>query len=210
MPPPAQGSRIDDPGKQRLKSVADALLELWRRHDFDLVILGSPRELQSALINQLHTSLQDILIIDEQLEPGTPLKQVLAKVMIGETQSRVVRESVLIYRLLDAVKAGGMGVVGIPATLRALNSGTARMLLLREGLAKLGKACRRCGALALSGKRCSFCSGETEPALNILAEMAQSALDQRCQVFRILHDRRLDTMGGVGAELRFKDEGRPG
>jgi hypothetical protein len=202
----AASSRIADAAQRRLKAVADELGGLARRRAFDLVILGAPPEMEPLLINHLHTSLQDTLIVDGQLEVGMAPREVLAKVMLGEKQSRIVRESVLVHRLFDAVKTGRMGVVSLPATLQALNEGRARMLLVREGLAKMGKSCRRCGALGLSGKRCAYCGGDTDSVVNVVSEAVRSALEQNCQVFHVLHDRRLDSVGGIGAELGFSGE----
>jgi hypothetical protein len=48
----------------------------------------------------------------------------------------------------------------------------------------------------------SYVDGYTEPVFNLVAEMAQLALDQSCEVFFLSHDARLDVHGGVGAELR--------
>lgn len=188
----------------RLKAVADRLMAFVRARGIERVILAAPPELEAPFINHLHGFIQDNLIIDSRLGTDMPAQAVMERVLDGETQSRIVRESVLVYRLLDAVSRDKMGVVGLQETLNALQRGQVRMLLLREGLARIGRSCTRCRALALSGRKCVFCGSLTEGVFDVVAELAQSALEQNCEVFRILHDRRLDALGGVGAELRFQ------
>lgn len=200
-PPP-----ISDPLQRHLKGVADRILDLARKREWDRLVIGGPEALQPLLMHHLHTHLQDHLIVDPQMDIGMALPDILERVATGERESRKVLESVLVHRLLDAVKSGGMGVVGMAQTLRALHLGQVRMLLLRDGLAKMGRLCPHCGALALSGKRCVYCWLDTEPIINLLGAMVQKALDQSCEVFRIFHNRRLDAFGGLGAELRFKAE----
>ncbi len=188
----------------RLKDFADRLMALVRARGLERVILGAPPELETTLLSHLHTQIQDNLIVDARLNPSLSPQEVLARVTDGETQSRIVRESVLVYRLLDAVRDGGTGVVGLQETLNALQRGQVRMLLVREGLAKLGRACSRCGSLGLAGKKCLACGGPTEPVFNLVSEIAQAALERGCEVVRLFHDRRLDALGGIGAELRFR------
>lgn len=196
----------DTPEHARLKAFADRLMALVRTRGIERVILGAPAELEAPLLSHLHTQIQDNLIVDARLNPSLSPQEVLARVTDGETQSRIVRESVLVYRLLDAVRAGGMGVVGLQETLNALQRGQVRMLLVRQDLVKLGRACARCGSLGLAGRNCLACGATTEPVFNLVGEITQAALERGCEVVRLFHDRRLDAFGGIGAELRFGSE----
>lgn len=208
--PPVKGkARAPVPLHLRLKAVSDRLLRLTRSRKLERIVLGAPEALEAPLISHLHSSIQDNLIIDTQMGPEMPVKDVLQKVMSGETQSRIVRESVLVYRLLDAVKSGGMGVVGLFDTLGALRRGQIRMLLVRDSLVKMGRACTGCRALFLEGKKCDACGAALEPVFNLIGEIAQQALEQDCEVFRVLHDERLNALGGIGAELRFASTKAP-
>lgn len=191
-------------GRERhLRDIANHLMGLSRRRGFNRIVLAVPHDLESAAINHMHSFIQNKLIIDSQMTPDTPTPTVLQNIMTGEMQSRKVRESVLVHRLFDAVKMGGMGVVGLFETLGAVERGQVRMLLVRDGLAKMGRACLACGHLMLSGKRCHACYQLTEPVFNLIAEIVELALDQQCEVIRIFHDARLDHVGGIGAELKF-------
>jgi hypothetical protein len=185
-----------------LRWTAERLLRLGRQRRPGRFILGASPDLASALTSHCHTSIQDNLILDPTLGPDVTLKTTAARVHASELDSRAVRESVLTHRLLDAARAG-MGVVGLHETLTALQNNQVRLMLVRDGLARIGRRCGACGHMALSGKKCDGCGGATVAVFNVVAEMAQLALDQGCEVFRVLRDRRLESAGGIGAELRF-------
>lgn len=201
-PPPA----IADSLHWHLKTVADQLIGLTRVKSFDRVILGAPADLEPLLIHHLHSRLQDNLILDAKMDARMDIGEILERVQCDEKESHKLRESVLVCRLLDAAKSNRMGVLGMAETLPALQRGEARMILVQENLARMGRVCPHCGALALSGKKCAYCWRNTEPVFNLVEEIVQKALDQNCEVYRISHDPRLDVFGGIGAELRFKTE----
>lgn len=186
------------------QAVADHLMFLSRTRRFDRIILGAPPESESLLISHMHSFIQNNLILDTQLNTSASLEEILEKIAVSEKQSRKVRESVLVHRLIEQAHGGGLSVVGLKETLYALEYGQARLLLVRDGLSKMGRICRNCGHLTLSGKRCHACYRNTEPLFNIVSEMIQAALDLNCEVVRVVNETPLDNVGGIGAELKFK------
>lgn len=190
--------------RSHAQAVADHLMFLSRARRFERIVLGAPPELESLLIGHMHSFIQNNLILDTQLNTSVSPAQVLEKISLSEKQSRKVRESVLVHRLIEQAHGGGLGVVGLKETLYALEYGQARLLLVRDGLSKMGRICRSCGHLTLSGKRCHACYRNTEPLFNIVGEMIQAALDLNCEVVRVVDETPLDNVGGIGAELKFK------
>lgn len=201
---PAPDQRISDGLQRHLKIAADRLLALSRKKGFNRVILAAPQELEAILFNHIHSTMQNNLILDTQINPDTPAPDILQRALAIELQSRHVRESVLIHRVLDAARTGGLGVMGLADTLSALEHGLVRLLLIDGGLAKMGRKCPGCGILSLNGKRCHACYQITTPLFNLIDEMVQQALDLNCEVIRIHNDPRLNNVGGIGAELKFK------
>ncbi len=169
--------------------------------NWDRLIVGAPREMEGAFLSHLPMKLKDNLILDPLLVAQTGKGQVLERVLENECQARKLRESVLIHRLIDSFNGRGPAVLGLERTLEALGRGRVRTIFVRDGFAKLGRICPDCYCLSLTDKKCERCARPTDPAFNLIAEMAQEALDQGCEVFRILYDTRLDSFGHIGAEL---------
>lgn len=203
-PPPClpQG----EPLQTRLKSLAAQLMSFARARGIERVVLGAEEASGTPFLNHLHSFIQNNLILDSQMGPKTPLESVIEKITEGEKQSRIVLESVLVHRLLDSVRRAGMAVVGLQNTLDALQKGQIRLLILKDSLAKLGRRCPACRSMSLAGRKCSACGATTESVFDLVQEIAQAALEQDCEVFRVYHDRGLDAFGGIGAELRFQSE----
>jgi peptide subunit release factor 1 (eRF1) len=181
--------------------VAERLDGLSRNRDFSRIVLGGPPEAASRLAGHLRTELQQTLILDESLTPDAPAAAVLERISSCEGEARKVRESVLAHRLLDLAASGASAVLGLERTLQALRRGQVRLLLLRDGFAKMGHLCPRCADLSVSDPRCPACNGPTETIFNVVEEMIERAFDAHCEVVRLLHPSPLDNLGHIGAEL---------
>ncbi len=185
-----------------LKSVSDRLDGLARNQGFQRVVLGASSTLSPKLVNHLHSSVQHNLILDENLGPDHGTDAVLERILACEAQARQVRETVLAHRLIDAAKTSArLAVLGLERTLGALQKGQVRLLLARDGYAKLGRRCPECSTLSINWTKCPDCGLPTETVFDLVGEMIARALEARCEVVRLLHDTPLDNVGRIGAEL---------
>lgn len=186
--------------KNHLKVITDKLDGLARNQGFQRIIVGAAPDLAMTLVNHLHSSLQNNLILDSNLEPGMPAHQILESIMNSESEARKIRESVLVHHLLDSA-SDRMGVLGLEKTLAALQNGEVRLLLVRDGFTKIGRRCSGCGLLSLSGFKCPRCHQAMQAVFNLVGEMIEKALDLNTEIFRLFHDSPLDNLGRIGAEL---------
>ncbi len=202
------GLEADAPGpskdpQRHFGRAADRLMDLARGRGFNRILAGVAAPLEAPFVNHLHAFLQDNLIVDGSLGPDTPNPEVRDRIAGNEKEFRKVRESVLVIRMLDAMKTGWVAS-GLEAALLAVEEGRARRLLVRDGLAKMGRVCAACARPHLAGKKCLACGKALEPVLNVVLEIQQRALERGCEVFPVLYEGRLDIVGGIAAELRFK------
>jgi hypothetical protein len=188
-------------GPAHAGAIAETLDGLARNQEFGRIVLGAAPAVCIRLASHLRTDLQQKLIFDESLSPDTEAAAVLARISSCEGEARKVRESVLAHRLIDLAAAGGPAVLGLERTLQALRRGQARLILVRDEFAKMGRLCPRCGELSLDMTRCQACGAATRTVFNLIEEMLQRALDSRCEVLRCLHRSPLDNVGHIGAEL---------
>jgi hypothetical protein len=184
-----------------LGAVALRAATLARERRYDRLILGAPSALESALLPLLDPALQKDVILEPVLGPERPVEAVLERVLHNERQARSVRESVLVHRLLDAARQGG-AVTGLEAVAAAVQEGTAARVLVRDGYAKIGRACPKCGHLSVANRSCPWCFCATDMVLDLVSELGNKALDAGCELYRIMHDARFDGVCRIGAELK--------
>ncbi|MDD5658195.1 MAG: hypothetical protein PHF00_13170 [Elusimicrobia bacterium] len=191
-------------GPTQSRAVAEKLDGLARNQEFSRIVVGAEPEISDRLAGLLRTVLQQNLILDETLGAETASETVLERIRGCEDSARKVRESVLAHRLLDLSRSGE-AVLGLDRTLRALRRGQVRLLLIRDGFAKMGYLCQRCGDLSVGFNRCPACNGVMGAIFNVVDELIQRALDGHCEVVRLLNDSVLDSMGHIGAELSAQE-----
>lgn len=188
-------------GMDGLGAVASRAATLARERRYDRLILGAPAALEAALVPLLDPALQKDLILEPVLGPDRPIDAVLERVQHNERQARSVRESVLVHRLLDEARQGG-AVTGLETVATAIQQGCVARVLVRDGYAKMGRACPKCGHLSVSNRSCPWCFCATDSVLDLVSELGNKALDAGCELYRIMHDARFDSVCRIGAELK--------
>jgi peptide subunit release factor 1 (eRF1) len=188
-------------GRPGLARVAAAKLEsLARELQFTRVIAACVPPLRPLVVDLMHKSLHDELIVENDLDPTATAEQVAERILLSETQARRLRELVTAQHLIDA--AGKDAAIGLRRTMEAVEQGRVKALLVRDGFAKLGRRCLGCDRLSLEDTKCVICAAPTRTVFNLIDELCDRALGQGAQVLRMLHRTSLDNVGSIGAELR--------
>lgn len=188
-------------GADGLGRVASRAAALARERRYDRLILGAPGSLEAAFVPLLDPLLQKDLILEPVLGQDRPVEAVLERVLHNERQARAVRESVLVHRLLDEARQGG-AVTGLDEVAAAVQQGCVARVLVRDGYAKMGRACPKCGHVSVANRSCPWCFCATASVLDVVSELADKALAAGCEVYRIMHDARFDGVCRIGAELK--------
>jgi hypothetical protein len=183
-----------------LPALAARAEELRRSRRADRFILGAAPALQAALEPLLSPELRGGLIMERLLGPDRPAAAVTERVAHNEREARKIREAVLVQRFLDDLRDGG-AVAGLEAAASALQQGCARLLLVRDGYAKMGRSCEECGRLSVNHRSCPFCFLSTVAVLDLVSELADRAAAAGVEVFRVAADARFDAAGRIGVCL---------
>lgn len=184
-----------------LGGLATHAAALTRERRFDRLILGGDPALEAALTPLLDPLLQRDLIVEPLLGHDRPVDAVVERVLHNEREARRVRESVLVHRLLDLAKSSG-AVTGLESVTAAVQQDCVSRVLVRDGYAKMGRSCPKCGHLSVDHRSCPFCFKPTETVLDLVEELVDRAVEKGCEVFRVMHDARFDGMCRIGAELK--------
>ncbi len=196
---------IDDHIHRHYKQVADIVFRFFKRYHFDWLILGGHEESLVDFEVHLHSYLRQRVAGRFIAQAGlTPAHEVLEKSLAIEREVEKRHGEALVREALDRAAAGGLAVFGLEATLKALNSGQVRTLLLSESFERPGIICSKCGFLGLEERLCPVCSSPTLAVPDIIEEAAVAAIEQDAQVKHITNSALLEKRGMIGALLRFK------
>lgn len=193
---------IDDHIYRHLKHVADTLFEFYKREGFGHLIIGGHLETRLRFYNMLHSYLQRALrgyiSVDVSANP-TEITQA-AMPIIDETEKEKSEE--IVESILHPAPTRP-AVKGLATTLEALSEGRVHTLVLVEDSRIPGFACKRCDMVLASSKQCPGCSGEMVETDDVSEHLVRMALEQDSEVFYVRPGFGLETLGGVGAILRW-------
>lgn len=184
----------------RLAELALRAERLRRARRADRFVLGASPAQYASLEPLLSPELRDGLILEPLLGPERPDAAVAERVAHNEREARKVREAVLVQRFLDELPEGG-AVSGLEHAAAALQQGCVRLLLVRDGYAKMGRCCPSCGRLSVNHRSCPLCFRATETVMDLVAELAERAAAAGVEVFRVGADPRFDAAGRIGVCL---------
>ncbi|MCI0415486.1 hypothetical protein L0222_22155 [bacterium] len=196
---------IEDHVRRHFRRVADVGFELFKQHSHDSIVLLGSEQNTNEFHHYLHNTLHDRIVATEVEEFNAGLKSILDRIMKMEHAMKNQEDKKLLTRLFNQVKSGGLGIVGLDSTIRALQQGQVNSLVVEAGFTKDGYRCTECRSLSTRNGSCDYCGGNTQIVQDIIEEAVQQALSQGCQVkFISLPESELSMAGKIGAMLRFK------
>ena len=189
---------IEDHVHRHFKHVADLSYELFKKSSDDfLILLGSEQNI-NEFQHYLHSTLQEKIVAIEQEEIHATRSKILERAMKIEKDMKQKKDRMLLDLLFAQVNSGGLGILGLDSTIRALQNGQVNYLVVREGYGKHGYRCVECSRLLSANSSCDYCGGKTQAVTNIIDEAIQEALVQGCQVRYItIPDPQLETAGSI-------------
>jgi peptide chain release factor subunit 1 len=193
----------DEHRRQHYRRVGDRLLHLFRRHRFDDLVVGGHAPDLSEFEAMLHSSLQQRVAGHIVADPSSPPADVARLAAGVEGEARRRREVELVQRVFERARAGGLGVLGVEASLEALNRGQVHTLVVEDGRLVPGRKCFGCHHLSVVEQICPRCEQETVSVADVVDEAMDEAVRQHGEVHTVFGD-ELSQAGGVGALLRFK------
>jgi peptide chain release factor subunit 1 len=196
---------VEDHVRRHFKHVADEAYDLFKRNNHDYVVLYGSEQNTSEFHHYLHNTLHDRIAAEFTEDMIASTKEILDRVMKIEQEMKQKEEKRLLERLFNQVNSGGLGIVGLDSTIRALQQGQVNFLVVQQGYGKNGFRCTACSSLLINNGSCDYCGGSTQVIPNIVDEAVQQAIGQGCQVKWItLSDPQLSAAGSIGAMLRFR------
>lgn len=190
---------------QHFQRLADATFKLFKRDQFDYLILGGQGELLGEFKQHLHPYFKDRCIGDFHAKPfTTPPADVLTSVVEVARQFELEHQQRLAEELVHKAGAGHLAVSGLAGTLAAIARGEAQTLLVEDGFEAPGYVCRGCHHVSLNEGECPNCHQPFASCPDVVHAAIELALEKNCRIEHIHSPTVLRDAGRMGALLRFQ------
>ena len=192
---------------QHMKEVVDVLDRVVRDERVNHVVVACDAVTKPMLMEQLPKHLTEKVIDVAKLDAKTPEHKVLTETMETLREKDAETDAARVQAMLDAWRAGGLGVVGPESTMAALAMGQVEELLITATPERLRRASIP-PALVTPGP-VEIDTSNPNPGIDTeahkLADELVTKAQQTSARIRFVEDPKLlEEVGGVGAILRFK------
>jgi hypothetical protein len=190
----------DDAAHRHAKRSAEAAYQAFRGIDGLELVLAGPESAVKDLAGCLRSELAERVVAELRLPVGASpqeLSQALAQVAADRAAAR---NAALVRRITEQASSPTVAV-GIGAVLDALRERRLDTVLAAARMTSPGANCPACGQLALALK-CPSCGAATDALDDVVGPTLEEAMRQGATVV-VVPDSALETVGGVGAVLRY-------
>ena len=198
-------AHVDALAHAHLRNAADVAWRVFAERPFAHLAVGAPEPIARELEALLHPYLRDRLCgrVPAGVGIASTIGEVRAAALAIEHEVDRRREAELVRKLRDWSGSGGRAVVGLAATLQALNDRRAEHLLVSDGYREEGWRCPTSGALAAVGPTSPVTGERMERVDDVVEDAIEAALTQGCNVEICVGVADLDVVGRIGALLRY-------
>ncbi|MCX5800050.1 MAG: hypothetical protein NTX17_01475 [Candidatus Eisenbacteria bacterium] len=194
---------IEDHVHRHLKNVADVTYEFLRNRKFDRLIIGGQAEIVPEFERLLHSYLKERVVAKISVDASIPLDEALKRTMQVDKEIEERSDVELVRKLVESAKGGGLGVLGLRATLGALRRSQVHTLVLEMGYVADGVVCDNSRFVGIDEQECPLCKAKTRSVADVVEEAIRETLRQNGKVVHVGVSTALETEGRIGAILRF-------
>jgi peptide subunit release factor 1 (eRF1) len=189
---------------EHLHHVANTLFELYKRDQFEWLILSGKGEYLKEFESILHSYLKEKVVARLDLPADTPEHEVLDRAVRAEKGLVFKQHCRIVERLQHSVGAGAAAVTGLEDTLRHLNAQAVDTLVVARDFQQVGVSCVKCHYLGILEQTCPLCNSPMVEAPDVVTLAIDRALEHNCEVQQVYEGVGMDKSGQIGALLRFR------
>ena len=187
------------------KEVVDVLERVVRDEHIQHIVLAGDEVIIPTLTRQLPQHLAERVIDVVRLDITTPEHEVLETTLAALREQDARDDAEKVERLLDAYRAGGLGVVGMHDTLLALTNHQVDEVVISAALDELHAGMEEVGALLAPAAPPNDTShDDATRTVKVADELVTQAVQSGATVTFIEDTDLLAGVGGVGALLRYR------
>ena len=187
-----------------LRAAANVAIDFFQQEQSRRLVLAGTEETVSQFYALLPRAWQDKVAGTIPMDINAADIEVLSKSW-GVVEEALAGEQAALTELVVTSAAKGEGaVVGLTATLAALQEERAHMLVMAEGFSAPGYRCTRCGYIgAVHEDVCPYCGGNMVEVKDAVEYAVKRMLSMGGQVESVPENSELGKVGSIGALLRY-------
>jgi len=193
---------VDEGVHHHLKNVAAELFKIFKKYNFEGLILGGEKKILPVFETMVHSYLKDKIVGCFQVDSEATLSDITEAAEKIEFQNKNRHDAELAEQLEIATFKQGTAVMGLDGTLEAISQGHVYRLIVHENLWLPGVECKPCGLLRVDGSQCPVCFKPLSPVRDIINQAVEHALQQKAEVCHVPPE--IPISEGIGAFLRFR------
>lgn len=196
-------ARAQEVASRLWRGAGEVLLVRHQETPFDLLLVGGLEESIEDIRAALHPYLRDLPNASFTLSPTEATPQRLKSELESQRMDfRRRRENGLVEDLLGASARDDGGVVGLAATLTAVNAQGVSNLIVGGDFARPGTMCSQCGYLDRTDEDCPVCGSPMYQIDDVVSAAMDATVAAGGRVHQLMIGSALDRHG-VGALIRF-------
>lgn len=187
---------------KHIRKSAQLAFELFKKHDYEHLIISGSDDVTSELEKELHSYLKDRIVLKSNNGISSSVEEYRHLAEKAEETIMKTSHMKLIEKIRDKA-AVGMGLTNLKDTLAALSEKRVETLMVSNSFEKPGWRCLSCDNLAEKGPNCPICESGMQKVDDLIEEVVQEALRQSCKIVTASESSDLDCLGGIAALLRY-------
>ena len=194
---------VENVAHEHYKAVGDELERHFRRLGRPRIVIVCSDEVRHDFASVLATEVGDAIVgwaTAEQHAGPAELHDAAAPLL---ESWHVTREREALERWREGAGRGERASSGWAETLEAASDARVELLLYADGASSDAHRCPSCGRVAVDAGACPLDGTTMEPRDDGLDLAVRLALANGGEVLAVRHRRDLDSVGGIGATLRF-------
>jgi stalled ribosome rescue protein Dom34 len=191
--------------QRHAKRAADELSTVIDRLKLVRIVIGGPVEATTAFIGQLPKRIQQMIIGTISAAVDANHERLIAELRAVQEKAEQEDEAKLVDSMITAAMKGERAVLGVSATLGAIQEGRVHRMVIARDFRLEGKECGSCHVLVADGdEKCAFCGSKLEAAPDLINRASHRVLDMGGKVQLVSGEAASKLAeAGIGAVLRF-------
>lgn len=197
------GYETDELVDRNTKEIADFAIHFFEENHVRRILLGGTEDNIARLRADLPKAWQSLIMGTFSMPMTASHADVLNRAMQISQDVEEEREANLVTNMVTTAAKGGPAIIGLSATLAAINEGRVQTLIILEGFSKPGYRCRDCDTLAATEEGCESCGGSAEKVMDIIDIAVHTVMRHGGDVEVVHESEELAAVEKIGALLRY-------